>query len=181
MTNAITKLQQAQPQQVAVSDLKEMSLNYLAQPQIYDVMWRLAEAMSRAGSMPKHLKNNPGDCFRVIEFANTPYWNLPAFAPLNATDTEPFGTSLSLLASTSFIVCVPLLPLITYLPKAVTLSGLDPTVNFIPNQPSKSLRNAPNVAPVTNAPGELLPFTVMLMGFDVVTAPASSVAWAVSV
>jgi hypothetical protein len=69
MTNAVTKLPQ-QPQPVAVSDMREMSLNYLVQPQVYDVMWRLAQAMAGAGSMPKHLKNNPGDCFRIIEFAN---------------------------------------------------------------------------------------------------------------
>jgi hypothetical protein len=96
-------------------------------------------------------------------------------------DTDPFGTSAPLLALTSFTVCVALLPLITYLPKAVTPSGLDPTVNFIPSQPSKSLRNIPNVAPVTNSACVPLALTVMLIGLEVVTAPALSVALAVSV
>src|SRR6185295_15167236 len=117
----------------------------------------------------------------VIWLANPTYLNWPAVAPLNAIETELLDTSVPLLALTSFSVCVPLLPLTTYLPKAVTFSGLAPTVNFMPSQPLKSLRKVPSVAPVINAGCEPPALTVMLIELEVVTAPSLSVALAVTV
>lgn len=36
----------------------------------FESMWRLAEALSYARTMPVHLKENPGDCLRVVEYAH---------------------------------------------------------------------------------------------------------------
>lgn len=37
---------------------------------MFSAMWRLAEAMAKAKTMPTHLQNSPGDCLRVVELAH---------------------------------------------------------------------------------------------------------------
>jgi len=36
----------------------------------FDAMWRLAEAMAKAKSLPTHFHDSPGDCLRVVELAH---------------------------------------------------------------------------------------------------------------
>lgn len=55
---------QAQPAAVALADQSP-----LLAPAMFDSMWRLSEAMSRAKTVPDHLRGSPGDCLRVVELA----------------------------------------------------------------------------------------------------------------
>src|SRR4026208_2417464 len=91
-----------------------------------------------------------------------------------------FGTSLPVLASTSFTEWVLALPLMTILPSSVTVIGLEPTVNFIPSQPLKSLRGIPRVTLVTKGlgAGDPLWVTKTATPLEIVDAPRLSVALA---
>jgi hypothetical protein len=63
MSTTVTKL--PAPQAVSVQEQSPLLV-----PQMFDAMWRLAEAMARAKTVPEHLRGSPGDCLRVVELAH---------------------------------------------------------------------------------------------------------------